>query len=501
MEHDSASAAPTPEPTHMRAAAQAAGEAGPNAGSPAIGVATATAGSAISGGGHVAAAPLTPAFDDHHAPDPELIADCVHCGFCLPTCPTYLLWGEEMDSPRGRILLMKRASEGEIGLSDTVTRHFDQCLGCMACVTACPSGVQYDRLIEATRSQVERRVPRTAGDRAFRGLLFALFPHPARLRALLPALWLYQKISAHRLMRSSLAQRVVPERLRAMEAVMPPVSLRALRPSVPPYAAARSPRRRRVGLLTGCVQGVFFDPVNAATVRVLAAEGCDVVVPRGQGCCGALSFHSGREDDGLDYARHIIDTFERENVDTLVVNAAGCGSTLKDYGYLLRDDAAYAERARAFSAKVRDISELLAELEPATQRHPIRLRVAYHDACHLSHAQGVRKQPRAVLRSIPGIELLDVPEGEICCGSAGVYNLTEPAAANALGERKARNILSTHPDALVAANPGCLLQISAALERMGERIPTLHPVELVDASIRGVQPEALAAQRGGLTMK
>ena len=480
----------TAEPAHMRAAAQAAGEVTPSAGAQAVGVATATATTAIHGDRHAipSGRGAGPAFDAHHAPDPELIADCVHCGFCLPTCPTYLLWGEEMDSPRGRILLMKRASEGEIGLTDNVTRHFDQCLGCMACVTACPSGVQYDKLIEATRSQVERRVERSAGDRAFRELLFALFPHPGRLRATLPALWLYQKAGAHRLMRSATARRIVPARLRAMEAVMPPVSLRALRSSVPSYTAARTPRRRRVGLLTGCVQSVFFDPVNAATVRVLAAEGCDVVAPRGQGCCGALCFHSGREDDGLAYARRIIDTFEKADVETVVVNAAGCGSTLKDYGYLLRDDPAYAERARAFSAKVRDVTELLAELEPAAPRHPIHLRVAYHDACHLSHAQGVRKQPRAVLRAIPGIEVVDVPEGEICCGSAGVYNLTEPAAASALGERKARNILSTHPDALVAANPGCLLQVSAALERMGERIPTLHPVEIVDASIRGVLP-------------
>ncbi|MGH2514592.1 MAG: (Fe-S)-binding protein, partial [Ktedonobacterales bacterium] len=233
---------------------------------------------------------------------------------------------------------------------------------------------------------------------------------------------------------------------------------------------------------------VFFDPVNAATVRVLAAEGCDVIAPPAQGCCGALHIHGGREADGLALARRLIDTFERAGVDTIAVNAAGCGSNLKEYGHLLRDDPAYAERARAFSAKVRDISEVLAELEPVAPRHPLPLRVAYHDACHLSHAQGIRKQPRAVLRGIPGIELVDIPEGEICCGSAGVYNLTEPEPASQLGDRKARNVLCTHPDVLVAANPGCLLQITSALARQGAAIPTLHPVELVDASIRGVNP-------------
>jgi glycolate oxidase iron-sulfur subunit len=434
------------------------------------------------------------AFDEHHPPDPELIADCVHCGFCLPTCPTYLLWGEEMDSPRGRILLMKTASEGEIGLTTSVTRHIDQCLGCMACVTACPSGVQYDKLIEATRAQIERRAPRSTGDRAFRSLIFALFPHPGRLRALVPLLWLYQKAGGHRLAQSTAGSRLLPRRLRAMESVMPPVHLEAMRSRVPDFVAARAPFRRRVGLLTGCVQRVFFDPVNAATARVLAAEGCDVVVPREQGCCGALSFHSGREEEALAYACRLIGAFEAANVETIVVNAAGCGSTLKDYGYLLRDDPAYAERARAFSAKVRDISEVLTELEPVAPRQPLPLRVAYHDACHLSHAQGVRKQPRAVLRSIPGVELVDIPEGEICCGSAGVYNLTEPEPASQLGERKARNVLSIHPDVLVAANPGCLLQITAALDRLGASIPTLHPVELVDASIRGINPHGVATR-------
>ena len=253
-----------------------------------------------------------PAFDEHHAPDAALIADCVHCGFCLPTCPTYLLWGEEMDSPRGRIALMKQAVEGQTGLTENVVRHFDQCLGCMACVTACPSGVQYDKLIEATRAQVARRAPRSPADRLFRALLFALFPHPKRLRAMVPALWLYQRAGLRRLARADALARRLPERLRGMEAVLPPVRLRDARSHLPAYVPAADGRapRRRVGLLAGCVQQVFFDSVNAATIRVLAAEGCDVVVPAAQGCCGALSIHAGREAEGLDYARRLIAVFE-----------------------------------------------------------------------------------------------------------------------------------------------------------------------------------------------
>jgi glycolate oxidase iron-sulfur subunit len=430
-------------------------------------------------------------FDQHHPPDPELISDCVHCGFCLSTCPTYLLWGEEMDSPRGRIQLMKMTSEGEIGINATFTAHIDQCLGCMACVTACPSGVQYDKLIESTRPQIERHYKRSFSDRLFRSFLFSLFPHPGRLRAMLPLLWLYQKIGARRLLRSQALSRFMPARLLGMEAVMPPVSLGVMSSRPATFTRAQGIRRRRVGLLLGCVQRVFFDPVNAATIRVLTAEGCDVIVPPGQGCCGALSIHSGREDEGLKYARRLIDTFEVWGVDTVVVNAAGCGSTMKEYGYLLRDDPKYAERARSFSDSVRDITEVLAELEPVAARHPIQLRVAYHDACHLAHAQRVRLQPRKVLRSIPGIEVVDIPEADICCGSAGVYNLVEPQAANQLGERKAQHILSTHPDVIATANPGCLLQINSALQRLGEHIPTLHPVELVDASIRNVMPPEL----------
>ena len=383
---------------------------------------------------------------------------------------------------------MKMASEGEIGITDTFSTHMDRCLGCMACVTACPSGVQYDKLIEATRPQVERNHPRGLWDRLFRTMIFSLFPYPNRLRLMTPLLWLYQRSGAKRLLETPTAKRLIPARLLGMEAILPTIRLNSLLSRPKAFNRAKSTKRRRVGLLIGCIQRVFFDDVNAATVRVLTAEGCDVVIPPTQGCCGALSIHSGREVEGLNYARDLIDTFEAYALDTIVVNVAGCGSSLKEYGHLLRDDPEYAERAKAFSASVRDITELLAELTPVAPRHPINMRVAYHDACHLAHAQGVRRQPRDVLRAIPGIELTDIPEADVCCGSAGTYNLLEPATANQLGERKAQNILSMKPNMIATANPGCLLQITAALQRLDQPLPALHPVQLVDASIRGVLP-------------
>ncbi len=425
------------------------------------------------------------AFDALHPPDPELVDDCVHCGFCLPTCPTYVLWGEEMDSPRGRIYLMQQGLEGE-PMSDSMVGHFDACLGCMACVTACPSGVQYDKLIEATRSQVERRHVRSLHDRMLRKAIFALFPYPRRLRMLRGPLRLYQHGGARRLLRRSGLLERLPTSLRTMESVAP-----ALGPAerLPERIPARGQRRAVVGMLTGCVQGVFFPQVNAATARVLAAEGCDVVIPRRQGCCGALSVHNGREDEAIAFARRLIDTFEAAGVDAIVVNAAGCGSSMKEYAHLLRDDPAYAEKARAVQDKVRDLAEYLVELGPRAQRHPLPVTVAYHDACHLAHAQGIRAQPRQLLREIPGLVLREIPEAELCCGSAGVYNLLQPEAGEELGQRKAANILATGADWLVTANPGCLMQVAAALGKDGRSEGQLgfrHTAEVLDASIRGV---------------
>lgn len=439
--------------------------------------------------------PAAAAFDAHHPPDAAILDECVHCGFCLPTCPTYALWQTEMDSPRGRIYLMKLALDGEIELNETVVGHFDACLGCLACVTACPSGVRYDRLIEATRGQIERRFPRSPGARLFRRLLFAVLPYPRRLRVLLPLLRLYQRSGVQAFLRRAGLLRRLPASLRALEGLLPPGRARAtpLAPTPAPPAAAGAPgaARLRVGLLTGCVQSVFFGEVNAATARVLAADGCEVVIPPGQGCCGALALHAGLEEDALQRARRTIEVFERAGVDVVAVNAAGCGSAMKDYGRLLADDPLWAERARTFSGRCYDVTEVLDRLEAPAQRQPLPgapLRVAYHDACHLQHGQGIRAQPRRLLAAIPGVELVEIPDAALCCGSAGIYNLVQPAAAAELGERKARHILATGAQAVVTGNPGCALQIAAALERAGQPLPILHTIELVDASIRGTTP-------------
>jgi glycolate oxidase iron-sulfur subunit len=420
-------------------------------------------------------------YDQRRPPSRELLDDCVHCGFCLPTCPTYQLWGEEMDSPRGRIYLMDLAEKGEIGLEGPFTEHIDACLGCMACVTACPSGVQYDRLLESVRPQIERNVRRARSDRLFRSAIFALFPYRRRLRAAAVPGALYQRLRRLPFV-AKLASRL-PGRLAAMESLLPPVSLKEAFARLPEFTPAVGERRGRVALLSGCVQDVFFHHVNTATVRVLAAEGYDVHVPRDQRCCGALELHSGREDAALARAKREIARFERLDVDHVVTNVAGCGSSMKEYAHLLADDPRWKERAAAFSARVRDVHEVLAAAEPRARRHPVRARVAYHDACHLGHAQKVRAEPRAVLGGIPDVTLLDLPEAALCCGSAGIYNLVAPEAAAELGARKAANIRSVEPDVIVTANPGCLLQIG---RHLGADIPLLHPVQLLDASIRGI---------------
>ena len=423
----------------------------------------------------------TPAFDEHRPPSAALVDDCVHCGFCLPTCPTYSIWGEEMDSPRGRIYLMEQGLSGE-PMTDSMVQHFDRCLGCMACVTACPSGVQYDKLIEATRAQVERRHERTRRDKALRAAIFALFPYPRRLRLLRGPLWAYQRSGLERAVRRTGLLERVP-RLAALESFAPRLERRV---AIPERLSATGTRRAVVGLLLGCVQREFFPGVNAATARVLRAEGCDVVTPGSQGCCGALSVHIGREEEAQRFARRVIDTFAEAGVEYVVVNAAGCGSAMKDYAELLADDPAYAARARAFADRVRDVSEILAELGPVAPRHPLPLVAAYHDACHLAHAQGVRAQPRQLLAGIPDLEVREIADPEICCGSAGVYNVLQPEPARELGDRKAVAVLATGADLLVTANPGCLMQVASAVARSGGSIAMAHTVEVLDASIRGI---------------
>ncbi len=420
---------------------------------------------------------------------PKLLGDCVHCGFCLPTCPTYVLWGQEMDSPRGRIHLMQQHVDGE-PLSGQMVEHFDACLGCMACVTSCPSGVQYDRLIELTRAEVEREHERPLKERAMRELVFRLFPYRRRLRALRGPLRLYQKSGLERLVRrSGVLERVSPS-VAAMERLAPPLG-RA--PRLPERVAARGARRATVAMLTGCVQGEFFPGVNAATARVLALEGCDVLIPRAQGCCGALSLHSGREEEARAFARRTIETFE--SADVIVVNAAGCGSAWKEYRALLADEPAWARRADALSARTRDLAEFLVELGPRAERRPLPVTAAYHDACHLSHAQGVRGQPRALLAGIPELVVREIAEPDICCGSAGTYNLFQPEAAGELGDRKAVNVDATGAELLVAANPGCSMQIATALRRRGAGIAIAHTAQVLDASLRGLGRDAVVARR------
>lgn len=392
----------------------------------------------------------------------DLVKACVHCGFCLPACPTYgPLWREEMDSPRGRIYLMEGLADGTVPLTSTVVEHFDRCLGCMACVTACPSGVRYDVLIEETRAYVEERYEREPADWLVRALAFAVFPHPRRLRAAL-ALAPPRRLP-------------LPRGLRPFAELRPSWRTRERPPEVTPPQGERA---GRAGLVTGCVQRVLFGDVNAASARVLAALGYEVVAPRAQGCCGALHVHAGRREEGRRRAHRLAQLFRAAGVDVLAVNAAGCGSHLKEAGLDL---------------PVRDVSELVAG-SPRAERRELPLRVAFQDSCHLAHAQGIREAPREMLRAIPGLELAEVAEQTICCGSAGIYNLVQPQAARKLGERKARHVLATGAEAYASANPGCLIQVSAALRRRGRRLPALHPIELVDASIRGVPAAELLAR-------
>ena len=513
----------------------------------------------------------------------ELASDCVHCGFCLPVCPTYQLWGEEMDSPRGRIHLFTQLLDGAQAGQEAAA-HFDRCLGCMACVPACPSGVRYDRLIEAARGWTEEPPPgppplppRSWRDRAVRTAIFQVFPYPRRLRVLTAPLRTVQRAGLDRLLqRSGLADRLSPELAAALRvapgrAQRPPASppahsqsppsppparppnqpparprpdqpassplsgqpgapgalvpdfsrrsvrfarnmahksgisergsgLRALqRPArgrYPERIPARGARRAVVGMLLGCVQQVFFPQVNDATARVLAAEGCDVIIPPGQGCCGALSLHGGRLTEAAGFARRTIDAFERAGVDAIIVNAAGCGSAMKDYADLLAGDPVWAGRAAAMAGKVRDFSELLAELGPAADRHPLPVTAAYHDACHLAHAQRITVQPRELLLAIPDLHLAEIADGGTCCGSAGIYNLVQPEAARELGGRKARTVQATKAGLLVSANPGCAIQIASALAEQGTQIPMAHIAEVIDASIRGRPVSALLAGPG-----
>jgi len=437
----------------------------------------------------------------------DIVGDCVHCGFCLTSCPTYQLWGEEMDSPRGRIHLISQLLDGA-NASQAAATHLDRCLGCMACVPACPSGVRYDKLIEAARwwatepwaaEPVTALPARSARERALRAAIFATFPYPNRLRLLMAPLRGAQLTKVDRLVQRSAAG-VAPELAAALRVAPGRPSKRSPRGRLPERIAARGERRAVVGMLTGCVQQVFFGSVNIATARVLAAEGCDVVIPRSQGCCGALSLHDGRRGEAASFAADLIETFERESVDAIVVNSAGCGSAMKEYEDLLAGDTALAGRAAAFSARTRDLSEFLVDLGPVATRHPLPMTVAYHDACHLAHAQRITSQPRELLKAIPGLTVVELADAGICCGSAGIYNLVQPEAAKQLGARKAAAVADSHADLVVSGNPGCALQISSAMQDAGTAMPVAHLAEVLDASIRndraGLSPNHGAPNHG-----
>ena len=399
---------------------------------------------------------------------------CVHCGICLPQCPTYRVLGEEMDSPRGRVYLMRAAAEGRAELTPGLARHLDLCLGCRACETACPSGVPFGQLLEATRAQLDRkRVRARESAHAMLEWALSIFPHPDRLGALLWPLRLYQASGLRTLVRASGI--LAPfKRLQAMDALLPRVLPGAS--SLPELIPARGRARGRAALLTGCVQRFFFPEINLATARLLSAAGWEVVVPRGQGCCGALHLHAGRLDEFRAMARSLMATLGRD-VDIVVTNAAGCGSALKEYGHWLGD-----EEAERFAGLVKDISEVLVDADLPLGE--LRETVTYHDACHLAHGQKVRAQPRELLRRIPGVTLVELTDSDLCCGSAGVYNLLEPEMAAELGRVKLERIRETGARIVAAGNPGCIMQISQQALEAGLALEVMHPVTLLSRALR-----------------
>lgn len=397
----------------------------------------------------------------------DAVQDCVHCGLCLTACPTYLELGTEADSPRGRIHLMRRLGEGELDLDRDVARHLDLCLGCRACESACPSGVRYGEILEDARALVRAAGLRSRRTRWIHAALAAVFTRPAVLAALLaPIRWLDRRGLLASLRRRSRWLRLLPP-------LDPPRSLagREFR--------TEADLRSHAFLFEGCVAQVMFSDLHAATVRVLLRNGCDVSVPREQACCGALLAHAGAREEARALARRNVDGFGR-GTEPIIANVAGCGAMLREYGALLADDPRYAARAAAFAARVRDISEHLDHIGLAAHPGSYPARVAYHDACHLAHAQGLRDEPRRLLRHVPDLELLEIDESEVCCGAAGSYNLTEPEMADRLGARKARAIAATRADVAVAANAGCAMHIRAALDAAGTPTDVLHPVEILD---------------------
>ncbi len=468
---------------------------------------------------------MTPSgFPYPDPPDPEAIVQCIRCGMCLPHCPTYAVLGIEQDSPRGRIALIKAVSDGRLDVSDSdFQKHISQCLGCRACETACPAGVQFGYLLETTRGQIEQaragkveprsadfsqppaetrradpsRPPADGGgeeeaarrspqEAALRTLVFdGLFSSPRRLDVAGGLLRFYQRSGAQRLARGSGILRLLG--LAKTERLLPPLSPRPYHADGVERRSGYAPEadrpRARVALFAGCVQRLMFADVNRATERVLLRNGCAVVAPTGQTCCGALHAHAGEREAAKDLARHNLDAFDLDAVDVIIINAAGCGAMLKEYGELLHDDPQYAERAHAFSAKVKDIHEFLAELPLDPPRSaPQPLRVTYQDACHLWHGQKIRLAPRVVLQTIPGLELVEMNQSDWCCGSAGTYNVVHPDLSAQVLDLKMDNVTRTEADILAAPNPGCILQLQSGVQQRGLAMRVVHPIELLDAA-------------------
>ena len=416
-----------------------------------------------------------------HGLSVEGVNQCVHCGLCLAYCPTFSELGTEMDSPRGRIFIIKSLAEGRMKLSDSAVEHLSLCLDCRACETVCPAGVPYGRLIEAAKAEIERERPGGAARRAFRWLNFGvLLGRPRVLRAAAAAMRAYQASGLQRVVRATGLARWLPGTLPAWERLLPTMPSAADRRPLPPLTPAREAPRGRVALLTGCVQSVVFGAHNQATLRVLSRNGWDVVVPPAQGCCGALNAHGGDHARALDMARRTIDVFEAARTDAVVVNTSGCGAHMKAFGALLAGDVRYAERAARFAASVQDVSEFLAREPLRGPLRPVRKKVTYHDPCHVVHGQKIRVEPRRLLAQIPGLEVVELEESDWCCGSAGIYNLTQPEMAARLLDRKVRHVVATGAQALVTANPGCILQIQQGLRQHGREMPVLHIVEILD---------------------
>ena len=416
-----------------------------------------------------------------HGLDVEGVHRCVHCGLCLPYCPTFSLLGTEMDSPRGRIVLIKSLAEGRIVLTESAKTHLDLCLGCRACETVCPSGVPYGQLIEAARVEIERERPGSVLRRLFRWVNYRLLlPSPRLLGWAAAGLRFYQASGLQRLARATGLIRLLPRPLPDWEPLLPALPPASERAPLPELTPAAEPQRARVGLLTGCIQQVAFGSQNRATARVLARNGAEVVAPRAQACCGALHAHGGEHAQAVALAKRLIEVFEAARVDVVVVNASGCGAHMKAYDALLADDPAWRERARRFASSVRDLAEFLATEPLRGPLGSVRRTVTYHDPCHIVHGQKISRQPRALLAQIPGLTVVPLAEADWCCGSAGTYNLTQPEMAQRLQARKVANVRATGAEAVVTANPGCIIQIAQGLTAEGAPIQVVHLAELLD---------------------